>query len=72
VGCLGGCIYNYFAQGKRGTEIVPGNGYMRSCYEKVFSPKKYSPQTDYSYDAAEEKTGGTGAVASGGGYQTDL
>jgi hypothetical protein len=57
--CVAGCGYNFVKNEKTGFDVVPGATYYRSCYEKIFAPKRYTPQMD-NYDTT------TGGASSGG------
>jgi len=59
--CVAGCGYNFVKNEKTGCDVVPGASYYRSCYEKVFPPKRYTPQMD-NYDTT------TSASSSGKSY----
>jgi len=56
---------------KTGCDVVPGATYYRACYEKVFPPKRYTPQMD-TYDATTTSSSGGAKSYGSTGYQENL
>jgi len=66
--CVGGCGFNFIKNEKTGFDVVPGASYYRSCYEKVFPAKQYTPQLDTHSDIKDSSAKSYGST----NYQSDL